>query len=101
MSKSMCRVVLKAQLDARQANALRALEDFDSIDDVTQLDHLLARTDRSVMRSAHAFTETDTVYNAKLTNILANEAYTYAIEHSQVPCLTREERNGPRGKKKT
>jgi len=98
-SHSLHRVILLAQSKARNVNTLRALNEFEEMTDITELDHLLARGDRLIATRAITFSdESDAAnYNERLTLALAEEAYAYAVEAGSVPCLSRTERMERRG----
>lgn len=98
MTSKTLSVILRAQLKVRELNSKRALDEFGEIEDITQLDWLVARGDRHVLRNVGMYDETteDSDYNDKLSTQIANDVYECAIEQNNLPCLTREERRNER-----
>lgn len=92
-------VILRAQQKVRAINTARALDEFEGITDITEIDWLLAHGDRTILKASETFDYTVSGgpdYNERLTVILANAAYDDSIERNNLPCLTREERRNLR-----
>lgn len=90
-------VIILSQLRVREINSRRALKEVEDLGCITQLDWLLARGDRTVIKHADTFdSELDSQFNKDFAERLADTIYREALNNNQLPCATREERNKQR-----